>query len=101
MINWTEEDIKFVCEGIVMPIVNEVLETNDKIDIIHEEAYGKLFDSIIEKLTKTSYNQRRDITFLLDLIAKQEHLDRDGLYNVYNIYCEQYDKLHKEKQDGK
>lgn len=100
MINWTEEDVKFVCEGIVMPIVKEIMETHDKIDIAHEDAYGRLFDSIIDKLTKIGYNQRRDATFFLDLIAKQEHLDRDNLYNVYNIYCDQYDKLHKEKKDG-
>lgn len=99
MINWTEEDVKFVCEAIVMPIAKEIMETNDRINKSHEESYGRLFDAVIDKLNEISFNRRRDVTFFLDLIAKQEHLDRDGLYNVYNIYCEQYDKLHKEKKN--
>ena len=99
MINWTAEDIEFISSYIVMPIAKEIMETNDKIDKAHEDSYGRLFDSIIDKLHEISYNRCRDVKFFLDLIAQQQHLDRDNLYNVYNTYCEQYDKLHKEKKD--
>lgn len=99
MINWTEEDIKFICEFIVMPIAKEILETNDKIDWSHEESYGRLFDAVIDKLNQIVYNRHRDVSFFLDLIAQQNHLDRDYLYKTYNIYCDQYDELHKEKKD--
>lgn len=99
MINWTAEDIEFISNYIVMPIAKEIMETNDKIDKSHEESYGRLFDAVIDKLNEISFNRRRDVTFFLDFIAQQQHLDRDSVYNVYNTYCEQYDKLHKEKKD--
>ena len=99
MINWTAEDIGFISNYIVMPIAKEIMETNDKIDKSHEESYGRLFYAVIDKLNEISFNRRRDVTFFLDFIAQQQHLDRDSVYNVYNTYCEQYDKLHKEKKD--
>ena len=97
MINWTEEDVKFIVEFIVMPIAKEIMETNDRIDKSHEESYGRIFDAIIDRLNEVTYKGGRDVAFILDLIAKHEHIDRNSLYNVYNEYCYQYDKLHKEK----
>lgn len=102
MINWTEEDVSFITENILLPVfkvhiektakeIDKLFEVNDKVD-------AQLRDSILMLHDELEYRRRRDVTFFLEMLCQANHLDKPATYELYNKFCEDYDETNKEKE---
>ena len=96
MINWTEEDVKFVCNTMITPAMERMMK-------LIEKSYDSNYESIkrvIDTLDKLTYQQNREISFLKTIIIKYCHLDPEKLSVAREEYIKQYDELNKEKNNG-
>lgn len=105
MIKWTEEDIEFICQNIVLPAIMEaaktISENEEKLQETQHESYSKIFKVIIDRLNKISYEQERDRKFykmvFSELVLKNQ-LNTPTRYDAfYKNWCEEFDNLNKEK----
>ena len=93
MLNWAEEDVKFVVEELIVPVLEEHDKIQEETDKILSDSYMKMFDMIATRIRELDYDRTRDRTFFLSYLGK---LDR--IYDVNKIYkgfCEEYDKHNK------
>jgi hypothetical protein len=108
MINWTKEDVEFICKTIVLPAITEatkaISENEEKLQEIQHESYSKIFESIINRLNKISYEQERDRRFykmmFSELTLKNQLITPTRYDAFYKSWCEEFDKLNKEKLYG-
>lgn len=95
MINWTEEDIKFVCNTMVMPAMERMMEfVNTAYDSNH-----KSIKALTDALDRVATLQTKEISFLKSVIIKCCHLDPDKLNLAREEYFKQYDELNKENKN--
>lgn len=95
MINWTEEDIKFVCSTMVVPAIEQVMKMVEKsYDVNH-----KSIERVIDALDKVSSRQAKEISFLRAIITKYCHLDPNKLNLAREEYFKQFDGLSKENNN--
>ena len=95
MINWTEEDVKFVCNTMITPAMEQMMK-------FIEKSYDSNYESIkrvVEALEKLSYHQNREISFLKTIIIKYCRLDPDKFNLAREEYFKQYDELNKESNN--
>lgn len=92
MINWTEEDVKFVYNTMVLPAMEQVV----KLIETSNDSHNRTFDRVVDALERVSYQQSREIAFLKTIITKYCHLDPDKLNLAREEYFKQYDELNKE-----
>ena len=105
MLNWTEEDVEFICKNIVLPAITEtakaISENEEKLQEIQHESYSKIFKTIADRLNQLSYEQERDRRFykmmLTDIKLKNQLITPAGYDAFYKSWCEEFDKLNKEK----
>lgn len=95
MINWTEEDIKFVCSTMVIPAVEQVMKMVEN----SYDANHKSIERVVDALDKVSSRQAKEISFLKSVIVKCCHLDPDKLNLAREEYFKQYDELNKENSN--
>lgn len=96
MINWTEEDVKFVCNTMINPAMEQMMELIEK---SYDSNYRSI-ERVIETLDKVSYQQTREIAFLKTIVTRCCHLDPEKLNVAREEYIKQYDELNKEKNNG-
>ena len=95
MINWTEEDVKFVCNTMVNPAMTQLLKFIET----SNDSHNRMIEALTNALDKVSYQQSREISFLKTIITKYCHLDPDKLKIVREEYFKQFDELNKENKD--
>lgn len=98
MINWTEEDVKFICNNMLDPMMKKIMDMMEQDDKMHEEHYHKLFDMLIDKIKGVTYAQQRENAFLKQILIHHLHLDIDKFNEAYIQYCKDYDELNKDKK---
>ena len=96
MINWTEEDVKFVCEAMIIPTMKPVVELIES----SNDSHNRLIEALTNALDKVSYQSTREIAFLKAIITKHLHLDPDKLNVAREEYFKQFDELNKEKTNN-
>lgn len=98
MTNLTEEDVKFICEFLLAPLSKEVANTMENYDKTNAEVLERLFDGIIKQIDKIRYEQERDRRFFIGFFAEYARMNKDALHDFYKSWCEEFDKLNKEKK---
>ena len=101
MINWTEEDVAFICKNIVLPAIMEatkaISDNEEKLQEISQESYKKIFTVITDRLNQLDYEQERDRRFFLQLYSQHAYINYEKMQDVYKNWCEEFDKLNKDK----
>lgn len=95
MINWTEEDVKFVYNSMINPVAAQLvkfIETSN-------DSHDRMIESLTNVLDKVSYQHSREISFLKTIITKYCHLDPDKLNVAREEYFKQFDELNKENEE--
>ena len=92
MINWTEEDVKFICENIINPVMEQMTQYIES----SYDSHSRVIELIVEKLGEISYQQQREASFLKSLIAQQFHLDMNEVNECREKYFKQFDEINKE-----
>ena len=92
MINWTEEDVKFVCNTMITPALKQVVEFIE----LSNDSHNRTIERIVEALDHVSEKQAKEISFLRAIIVKHLHLDPTNLNVAREEYFKQYDELNKE-----
>ncbi len=95
MINWTEEDVKFVCNTMINPAMTELLKFIET----SNDSHGRIIDSLTDAFDKVSYQQNREIAFLKAIITKYCRLDPDKLNVAREEYIKQFDELNKKENN--
>lgn len=98
MINWTEEDVKFICNNMLIPISDQIMKAVEQNDKLHEEYYSKIFDMLINKIKDITYAQQRENAFLKQILIQHLHLNVDKFNETYIQYCKDYDELNQDKK---
>ena len=91
MINWTEEDVKFVCNTMIMPAMERMVKLIDS----SNDSHNRTIERLINALDETNYQQSREISFLKTIITQYCHLDPDKLALAREEYFKQFDELNK------
>ena len=92
MINWTEEDVNFVCNTMIVPAMERMIQfVNTAYDSNH-----KSIEALVNAFDKISYQHTREIAFLKAIIVQYCHLDPEKLAAAHEEYIKQYDELSKE-----
>jgi hypothetical protein len=95
MINWTEEDVKFVCNTMVMPAMEQMMKfVNTAYDSNHRS-----IESLTNALDRVTQLQAKEISFLKSVIIKCCHLDPDTLNLARKEYFKQFDELNTENNN--
>lgn len=95
MINWTEEDVKFVYNGMINPVIKQVMQFIET----SNESHNRMIESLTNALDKVATQQAKEISFLKSVIVKCCHLDLDKLNLAREEYFKQYDELNKENKN--
>ena len=91
MINWTEEDVKFVYNTMINPAMTQLLKFIET----SNNSHNRMIESLTNVLDKVSYQHSREISFLKTIITKYCHLDPDKLNVAREEYFKQFDELNK------
>ena len=101
MTNLTEEDVRFICENLIAPLSEEIANVMDRRDELSAESLGRVFDAVADQLRLIRYEQERDRRFYkamyTQLLFKNTAVTPDAYDNCYKNWCEEFDKLNKEK----
>lgn len=95
MINWTEEDVKFVINTMVIPCVEEVIKQNIKLDETSHEAYMKMFNHVADRIRELDYERQRDKSYFIAFLSDVTRFPQKNIQECYDTYCKEYDKLNK------
>lgn len=93
MINWTEEDVKFVYNTMINPAMTQLLKFIET----SNDSHNRMIESLTNTLDKVSYQQSREILFLKTIITKYCHLNPDKLNVAREEYFKQFDELNKKE----
>ena len=93
MMNWTEEDVKFICNNMINPAMEQMMKTID----MSYDSHSRTIDRVVDALGQVSYLQKREISFLRMLIIQYLHLDPKQVDELRDKYFERFDELNKEK----
>lgn len=94
MINWTEEDVKFVCNTMIVPAMEQVMKM---VDVSYDSNY-KSIEAVVGALDKVNYQHKREISFLQTIIIQYCRLDPQKLQLAREEYFKQYDELNKSNE---
>ena len=104
MINWTKEDVEFICNNILQPVIETTIKgiaaEQGKLDDITDRMINAIGDAIHD----IRYEQARDRMFYkamyTQVLFKNTAITPDAYDEFYKSWCEEFDKLNKEKKDG-
>lgn len=71
-------------------------------DTLQENTFkiiDKLTDSIVGVRDNASYERQRDIRFVLGYLARLWGCSKDMIYDNYQSWCDEFDKLNKPQND--
>lgn len=99
MINWTEEDVKFICNNMINPAMEQVVKLIES----SYDSHSRVIDQVVDALDKVNYQQSREISFLKMLVMTQLNLSPKKVEELRKEYFKQFDELNKERfnDDGK
>ena len=101
MINWTEEDVEFLYKYLLPPFGDEMAKALDEYDKVNAEVLEKLSDALLKKISEIRYEQLRDRSFYKAMFTQFSRqnmlLSPDSYDEAYRVWCEEFDKLNKEK----
>ena len=104
MTNLTEEDVKFICEFLLAPLSAEVADVMENYDKTNAEVLERLCDGLIKQIEKIRYEQERDRRFykmmFSEALVRNQLFTPSGYDEFYKSWCEEFDKLNKEKKNG-
>ena len=92
MINWTEEDVKFVCESMINPAMAQLV----KLIELSNDSHSRTIEALTNALDRVSYKQSRELSFLKAIVTKYCHLDPEKLKVAQEEYFKYFDELNKE-----
>lgn len=92
MINWTEEDVRYICNNMINPAMEQVVKL---IESSHD-SHGRVIDQVVDALGKVSYQQSRETAFLKMLVMTQLNLSPKKVEELRKEYFKQFDELNKE-----
>jgi hypothetical protein len=92
MINWTEEDVKYICNNMINPAMEQVA----KIIESSYDSHSRVIDQVVDALGKVSYQQSRETAFLKMLVMTQLNLSPKKVEELRKEYFKQFDELNKE-----
>lgn len=104
MINWTEEDVEYICTNILQPVLEATIKgiANEQAKL--DEVTDRILDSIGDAIHEIRYEQERDRRFykamFTQLLLKNTMLTPAAYDEFYKNWCNEFDRLNKEKQDG-
>lgn len=101
MINWTKEDVEYICTNILWPAlettIKGIAEEEGKLDKIMD----RILQSIGDAIKEIRYEQERDRRFYKVMFSEvliRNQLVTPASYDAfYKSWCEEFDKLNKEK----
>jgi HD-GYP domain-containing protein (c-di-GMP phosphodiesterase class II) len=93
MIIWTDEDVKFICDNMINPVIEQMVKL---IESSHD-SHSRVIDNVIDALNKVTYRQSREISFLKMLVATQLNLSPKKVEELRKEYFKQFDELNKER----
>ena len=101
MINWTAEDIEFICNNLMKPMCDGMIEAMKGSDEIKYQGLEKIFNSIIDRIKELEYQQERDRRFykvmFSEALIRNQLFTPSGYDEFYKTWCEEFDRLNKEK----
>lgn len=92
MINWTEEDVKYICNNMINPAMEQVV----KLIELSDDSHSRVIDQVVDALGKVSYQQSREIAFLKMLVMTQLNLSHRKVEELRKECFKQFDELNKE-----
>lgn len=92
MINWTEEDVKFICNNMINPAMEQMTKYIES----SYDSHSRVIEHIVDVLNKTNYQQQRETAFLRFLVMKHLHLDPQGVNEFREAFFKQFDELNEE-----
>lgn len=93
MINWTEEDVKYICNNMINPAFELVIQ-------LIESYCGCVTENTVKTINKIKYQQAREDAFLRTLIVQHLNLDSQKVNELREEYFKKFDELNKEKKYG-
>lgn len=100
-----KEANKSVTYGELIVILESVADnisqnTINYSDILQEQilkVINTLTDSLVKIRDDAEYKRRRDVHFMIALLAQLNHCDKEVIHKEYQFWCEEFDKLNKPK----
>lgn len=104
MINWTEEDVEYICTNILQPVlevtIKGIAEEQEKSD----EITDRVLHSISSAIHDIRYEQERDRRFykamFTQLLLNNTMLTSAAYDEFYKNWCNEFDKLNKENKNN-
>ena len=101
MINWTKEDVEFICTNIVQSAlevtIKGIAKEQGNLDAITDRILNSIGDAILE----IRYEQERDRRFykvmFSEALIRNQLFTPSGYDEFYKTWCEEFDRLNKEK----
>ena len=93
MINWTEEDVKFVCNTMINPAMTQLLKFIET----SNDSHNRMIEALTNALDKVSYQQSKEIAFLKTIIINHCHLDPNKLNVAREEYFKQFDEFNNKE----
>ena len=104
MINWTEEDVEYICTNILQPVLEATIQGIADEQAKLEAITDRVFDSIGDAICDIRYKQERDRIFykamFTQLLLKNTMLTPAAYDEFYKNWCAEFDRLNKEKKDA-
>ena len=89
MINWTEEDVKFICESMINPAMGQLLKFIES----SNDSHCRMIEALTNALDKVSYQQSREIAFLKSIVIKYCNLDPEKLNVARKEFFKYFDEI--------
>jgi hypothetical protein len=101
MINWTEEDVKFVVNTMINPVIELLIKRID----IESNGNMNIFNTVADQMQKLQNDVDKEIVFLKGVtrficVNYLGMLD-ENYDQWYEKYCEEFDNLNKLKEEDK
>lgn len=104
MINWTEEDVEYICTNILQLVLEVTIKgvANEQAKL--DEVTDRILDSIGDAIHEIRYEQERDRRFykamFTQLLLKNTMLTPAAYDEFYKNWCNEFDKLNKENKNN-
>ena len=104
MTNLTEEDVEFICTNILQPALETTINGIAKEQGKFDDTIDRILNAVSNAIHDIRYEQARDRRFYkamyTQLLFKNTAVTPDAYDEFYKNWCDEFDKLNKEKKDG-
>jgi hypothetical protein len=97
MINWTEEDVEYICTNILKPALEATVSGIAKEQGELEKITNRMLKSIGDAIYDIRYEQERDRRFYKAMFTQVFDKNEAAYDEFYKSWCEEFDRLNKEK----